>query len=144
MLDNLNNATLSTPPPHSPPTHRGAYHPYSQSGRIHDSSRRLRPYDISPAPGLIRDGEEGYTSSLPTSPLDLSFAPIQTQPPSGLGAADGLCGASFGDVAASTYSAPFDVVGYAGGVHSPTNQYTVGVVSTRLRSLNRMSSMLIA
>ncbi|KAI0090589.1 hypothetical protein BDY19DRAFT_904892 [Irpex rosettiformis] len=135
MLDNLTHATLSTPPPHSPPTQRGAYATYSQTSRIHDHSRRLRPYDISPAPGLIRDGEEGYASSLPTSPLDLTFAPLQTQPSAGLGASDSLCGTSFGGVAgASGYSAGFDIavsgmsgVGYTGSVHSPTNHYSVGV-----------------
>ena len=137
MLDNLNSATLSTPPPHSPPTQRSAYNSYPQSSRIHEQPRRFRQstYDISPAPGLIRDGEEGYTSSLPASPLDLSFGAVQAQP-AVLPPLDSLCGAAFGDVAAaataSAYPAAFDVtgisgVGYAGG--SPTNHYSVNVVS---------------
>ncbi len=141
MLDNFNSATLSTPPPHSPPTQRGAYNGYPQTSRIHEQPRRLRPatYEISPAPGLIRDGEEGYASSLPTSPLDLSFGTVQAHP-TVLPPPDVLCGTSFGDVAAaaaSAYSTAFDVsgmsnVGYAsGGVHSPANPYSVSVVSNR-------------
>ncbi|KAI0693022.1 hypothetical protein BC835DRAFT_1306912 [Cytidiella melzeri] len=37
------------------------------------------PYDIPPTPGLIRDGDEGHTDSLPTSPLDLTFGNVHAQ-----------------------------------------------------------------
>jgi hypothetical protein len=136
MLNNFNEDILSTSPPTETSTlPRGRYDSYPQSStRGAELSRRSRllPYEIPPAPGLIRDGEEGYTSSLPPSPLDMTFTNVHTAAQStAISAADSMCGASFGDVTAA-YPNTFDVcgmsgVGYSGSMHSPTSHF--GVVS---------------
>ena len=149
MLSPFNETSISTPPsqPHSPSHSRESF---SYQYRDHQQTpRRSRtsPFDVSPAPGLIRDGEEGY-ASLPTSPLDLTFPGVVHQAqhtPSGLPTPEpvsSLCGA-FNEV---PYPTSFDVNGLSGvaygahaqtdGLHSPTGHF--GVVS------NPLSRVLIA
>ncbi|KAI0691916.1 hypothetical protein BC835DRAFT_1430458 [Cytidiella melzeri] len=122
MLNTFKEATLSTPLPHSPSMQVGAYNTYThtQHTRGHEQRCCLRPslYDIPPAPGLICNGDKGYTDSLLTSPLDLTFGNVHTQSV-GMSAADNICGALFGHVAAAAATAPtypnsFDVGGMSG------------------------------
>ncbi|KAI0684468.1 hypothetical protein BC835DRAFT_1422277 [Cytidiella melzeri] len=112
MLNTFNEAVLSTPPPHSPSMQVGVYNTYTHTQHTWSHGQRCRlrpsPYDIPPAPGLIRDSDKGYTDSLPTSPLDLTFGNVHAQSV-GMSAADNICGASFGHVAtaaANGFSAP--------------------------------------
>ncbi|KAI0343521.1 hypothetical protein BDW22DRAFT_1180315 [Trametopsis cervina] len=134
MLHTLSETSLSTPPPpHSPYAHAYRHTSHSHS----NTNRRMYDPSMPPPPALVRDGgdgDDGYASSLPTSPLDLTFGSVHgsmAPPPSlslppisaGTDTAGVHCGpatTSFADV--PPYATSFDVHGL-GFAHSPPGQY---------------------